>query len=83
METLKRKRQASEVDLQGEETDSSLSPKTKKSPSSQVLENSRDIVVILDAGAQYGKVGLETKEEDFCQPSRKFCIYETNYHNYM
>lgn len=58
METMKRKRQASEVDLQGEEADSSLSPKTKKSPSSQVLENSRDIVVILDAGAQYGKVGL-------------------------
>lgn len=57
MEAVKRKRQASEADLEGEETDSSLSPKTKKSPSGhQVLENSRDIVVILDAGAQYGKV---------------------------
>ena len=58
MEAVKRKRQASEIDLQGEQTDSSLSPKIKKSPSAQVLENSRDIVVILDAGAQYGKVGL-------------------------
>lgn len=57
MEVVKRKRQASEVDLQGEETDSSLSPKTKKSSSSQVLENSKDVVVILDTGAQYGKVG--------------------------
>jgi len=56
MDGLKRKRQASEVDLQGEETDSSLSPKTKKSPSVQALENSGDVVVILDAGAQYGKV---------------------------
>lgn len=81
METLKRKRQASEVDLHEEETDSSLSPKTKKSPSSQVLENSGDIVVILDAGAQYGKVGLETKEEDLYRTSCKFCIYKTNYHN--
>ena len=59
MEAVKRKRQASEADLQGEETDSSLSPKTKKSPSGQVLENSRDIVVILDAGAQYGKVEFQ------------------------
>ena len=57
MEVVKRKRQASEVNLQGEETDSSLSPKTKKSPSGHVLENSKDVVVILDAGAQYGKVG--------------------------
>ena len=66
MEAVKRKRQASEADLEGEETDSSLSPKTKKSPSGQVLDNSRDIVVILDAGAQYGKV-----ESYF---SCKFCI---------
>lgn len=57
MEALTRKRQASEVGLQGEETDSSLIPKTKKSPSVQVLENSGDAIVILDAGAQYGKVG--------------------------
>ena len=56
MEAVKRKRQASEVDLQEEEIDSPLSPKTKKSPSAQPLENSKDVVVILDAGAQYGKV---------------------------
>ena len=56
MEAVKRKRQASEADLQGGDTESPLSPKTKKSPSTPVLENSRDLVVILDAGAQYGKV---------------------------
>jgi len=56
MEGSKRKRQASNMDVQEEENDSSLSPKAKKSPSLQLLEGTEDSVVILDAGAQYGKV---------------------------
>jgi len=44
------------MDMQEEEDDSSLSPKAKKSPSLQMLEGTEDSVVILDAGAQYGKV---------------------------
>ena len=78
MEAVKRKRQASEADLQGGDTESSLSPKTKKSPSAPVLENSRDIVVILDAGAQYGKV------ESWPQDSKEFYYFafvKINYHN--
>ena len=56
MEASKRKRQASNMEVQEEENDSSLSPKAKKSPSLQLLEGTEDSVVILDAGAQYGKV---------------------------
>ena len=44
------------MEVQEEENDSSLSPKAKKSPSLQLLEGTEDSVVILDAGAQYGKV---------------------------
>ncbi|XP_065890395.1 GMP synthase [glutamine-hydrolyzing]-like [Dysidea avara] len=56
MEASKRKRQASNMEVQEEENDSSLSPKAKKSPSLQLLEGTEDSVVILDAGAQYGKI---------------------------
>jgi len=56
MEASKRKRQASNMDVQDEENDLSLSPKAKKSPSLQLPEGAEDSVVILDAGAQYGKV---------------------------
>lgn len=78
MEAVKRKRQASEVDLQGEEKDSSVSPKTKKSPSGLVLENPRDVVVILDAGSQYGKVNLQTKNLKW----KMVCVnLKLNYYN--